>query len=257
VKAVILAGGLGTRLSELTDLIPKPMVTVGGKPILLHIMQIYAEAGITEFILALGYKADKVKDFFLNYSSLNSNFSIDLKSGSINIHENLEMRDWKVTLVDTGLHTMTGGRIRKLKKYIGKETFLVTYGDGLANLNIKNLIKFHRDHKKLVTVTAVRPSARFGELDLDGSTVLRFKEKPQTAEGWINGGFFVMEPEFIELIDSDDSALEKEPLERAAMNGQLLAYRHEGFWQCMDNIRDRSFLEHLWQSGEAPWKHIT
>ena len=253
MKAVILAGGLGTRLSELTDLIPKPMVTIGGKPILLHIMEIYAAAGVTEFIVALGYKADRVKEFFLNYSALNSDFTVNLKTGAISVHQNLKTQEWKVTLVDTGLHTMTGGRIKKIKDYISNETFLLTYGDGLANINILETVKFHQQHKKLVTVCAVRPNARFGELEIDGPRVVSFKEKPQTTEGWINGGFFVMEPKFIDLIDNEMSVLEREPLEKAAVNNQLMAYKHEGFWQCMDNIRDRAYLEELWSGGEAPW----
>jgi glucose-1-phosphate cytidylyltransferase len=253
MKVVILAGGLGTRLAEMTDALPKPMVPVGGHPILWHIMNIYAAKGHKDFAVALGYKAEVIKQYFLNYSSLNSDFTIDMGTNDITWH-NQSKEDWKVTLVDTGLNTMTGGRVKRLKDYLGGEPFMVTYGDGVADVDIDALLEFHKSHGKMVTVTTVRPGARFGELDLDGSTVKSFKEKPQTGQGWVNGGFFVMEPEFLDLIASDESILEREPLEAVAARGELVAFRHEGFWQCMDTIRDRNYLDDLWNSGNPPWK---
>ena len=252
MKVILLAGGFGTRLSEYTSNIPKPMVTVGGKPILWHIMKIYSKYGYKNFNLALGYKAEVIKEYFLNYRSINSDFSVDLASGSFVAHET-DMVDWKVTLVDTGLHSMTGGRIKRMQKYIGNETFLLTYGDGLADINIDELISFHKKHGKMVTVSAVHPSARFGQMNLKDEKVTSFKEKPQMQEGWINGGYFVIEPEFFELIEDDDTVLEQIPLEKAAEMGELMAFKHSGFWQCMDTKRDRDFLEELWLSGNAPW----
>lgn len=253
LKVVILAGGFGTRLAELTDVIPKPMVPVGGHPILWHIMNIYAAHGCNEFILALGYKADVVKQFFLNYSSLNSDFTLNLADGSIEWRNPCRM-DWKVTLVDTGLHTMTGGRVGRLREYLEGEPFMLTYGDGVADIDISALQDFHREHGKMVTVSTVHPGARFGELGLEGSLVRSFKEKPQTGQGWINGGFFVMQPEFLDLIADDATVLEREPLEQVASRGELMAYRHEGFWQCMDTVRDRDYLNQLWSENRAPWK---
>lgn len=253
MKVVILAGGFGTRLAELTESVPKPMVPIGGHPILWHIMKMYSAYGFNDFILALGYKADLIKKFFLNYSSVNSDFTVNLKTGEVNWH-NPCGEDWRVTLVDTGLNTMTGGRVRRLKKYIGNEQFMLTYGDGVANVNIANLLKFHNDHNKMVTVTTVRPSARFGELDILNDEVRSFKEKPQTSQGWINGGFFIMEPEFIDFIESDTTILEREPLESVVKQGELMAYKHEGFWQCMDTIRDKNYLDELWLDAEPPWK---
>lgn len=253
MKVILLAGGFGTRLSEYTDSVPKPMVTVGGKPILVHIMNSYARYGHKDFYLALGYKAQIVKQYFLNYHYVNSDFRVNLESGVIDTLNTKEL-DWNVTLVDTGLHSMTGGRIKRLQSYIGKERFLLTYGDGLSNIDINDLISFHESHGKMVTVTGVHPSARFGELELTGSNVLSFKEKPQTDQGWINGGYFVCEPEFFDLIADDDSVvLEQTPLETAAKMGQLEAYLHNGFWQCMDTKRDRDKLEALWAEGNAPW----
>lgn len=252
MKVVILAGGFGTRLSEYTESMPKPMVSIGGKPILWHIMKSYAKYGHTEFNIALGYKAELVKEYFINYKSLNSDFTIDLASGNLTSHHSDDV-DWKVTLVQTGLDSMTGGRIKRMKPFINNEPFLLTYGDGVSNINIKDLINFHKNHGKLVTVTAVHPGARFGELDLDGDRVSTFKEKPQTSQGWINGGYFVIQPEFIDLIDNDYSILEQEPLERAAKLGELMAYRHQGFWKCMDTKRDRDSLEEMWQQGNPPW----
>ncbi len=253
MKVVILAGGFGTRLSEYTKAIPKPMVTVGGKPILWHIMNTYASFNHTDFYVALGYKAEIIKDFFLNYKTLNSDFTVDLSSGNITEHHKDNV-NWKVTLVDTGLNSMTGGRVKRIHNYIGNEAFLLTYGDGLANVDINSLIKFHKEHGKMVTVSAVHPGARFGELSLDGDLVTSFKEKPQTTQGWINGGYFVIEPEFFELIDDDSTILEQSPLERASQMGELMSFQHNGFWQCMDTKRDRDYLESLWESGRAPWK---
>ena len=253
MKVVILAGGFGTRLAEMTDMLPKPMVSIGGHPMLWHIMNIYAARGHKDFVLALGYKAEVVKQFFLNYASLNADFTVDMSSGSVDWHNPCKV-DWRVTLVDTGLETMTGGRIRRLREFLGDQPFMLTYGDGVADIDVADLLAFHRSHGKMVTVTTVHPGARFGELDLDGERVKSFKEKPQTGHGWINGGFFVMQPEFLERIAGDETVLEREPLEEVAASGQLVAYRHEGFWQCMDTLRDRSYLEGLWREGRAPWK---
>ena len=253
MKTVILAGGYGTRLSEYTGNIPKPMVTVGGLPILWHIMNTYAYYGYKEFLIALGYKSHIIKEFFLNYSAFNSDFTIDLKSGKVTKH--LAPRvDWKVTLVDTGTDTMTGGRVKRLKDYVGDETFMLTYGDGVSDVNIDKLIDYHKSQGKMVTLTAVRPTARFGELYLKDNSVTTFKEKPQLNEGWINGGYFVVEPSFIDLIDDDQTMLEREPLERASSMGQLMAYKHDGFWQCMDTKRDHALLEKMWGSDNVPWK---
>jgi glucose-1-phosphate cytidylyltransferase len=254
MKVVILAGGFGTRLAEMTDVLPKPMVPVGGHPMLWHIMNIYAAAGHRDFVVALGYKAQSVKEYFLNYHSLNADFTVDLASGSL-VYHSAPRVDWRVTLVDTGLSTMTGGRVRRLRDYIGDEPFLLTYGDGVADVDLTALLEYHRSHGKLATVTAVHPGARFGELSLNGDAVASFKEKPQTGSGWINGGFFVFEPGFLDLIAGDETVLEREPLEHAAAMEQLAAYRHEGFWQCMDTVRDRSYLEELWHTGNAPWKN--
>jgi glucose-1-phosphate cytidylyltransferase len=253
VKVIILAGGFGTRLSEYTQSIPKPMVTIGGKPILWHIMKTYAKYGHIDFHLALGYKAELIKDYFLNYRSLNSDFTIDLESGNLTPHQKDNV-NWKVTLVDTGPNSMTGGRVKRMQNFIGNETFLLTYGDGLSNIDIEALVNFHKSHGKMVTVSAVHPGARFGELDMDGDIVTSFKEKPQTTQGWINGGYFVIEPEFFDLIKGDSTILEKEPLEKAAEIGELMSYQHDGFWQCMDTKRDRDSLEELWQNNNAPWK---
>ncbi len=252
MKVVILAGGFGTRLSEYTEAIPKPMVTIGGKPVLWHIMMSYAKYGYTDFNVALGYKAGIVKDYFLNYRAVNSDFSIDLDSGLLTTHQTSKV-DWKVTLVDTGLNSMTGGRVKRMKDYIGNEPFMLTYGDGLADIDIASLVKFHGSHGKMVTVSAVHPGARFGELELNGNVVTSFNEKPQITEGWINGGYFVIEPEFLDFIDDDMTILEKDPLERAAEMGELISYKHTGFWQCMDTKRDRDSLEEMWNSGNPPW----
>ena len=252
MKVVILAGGFGTRLAELTGEIPKPMVPVGGKPILWHIMNHYAKFGYNEFVLALGYKAEIIKHYFLNYPSLNSDFTICMKTGDVEWHNRVE-QNWKVTLVDTGLNSMTGGRLGRLRSVLADETFMLTYGDGLSDVDIADLVNFHEKNNKMVTVTTVHPGARFGELDIEKNEVKSFKEKPQTSQGWINGGFFVIEPEFLDLVVSDDIILEKEPLEKVASIGQLNAFKHEGFWQCMDSVRDRNYLEDLWVKGDAPW----
>ena len=252
MKVVILAGGFGTRLGEYTESIPKPMVTVGGRPILWHIMKTYAHFGYNDFYLALGYKAEVIKDYFLHYHSLNADFTVDLASGNIQPHQ-IEETDWRVTLVNTGIETMTGGRIKRLQSFIGDEPFLLTYGDGVANINLKALVNFHKNHGKMVTMSAVRPSARFGDLDFDGDRVSSFQEKPQLHEGWINGGFFVCEPELFNYIDDDTQMLEREPLEKVLQAGELMAYKHDGFWHCMDTKRDRDILESLW-SQEAPWR---
>jgi len=252
MKTMILAGGLGTRLAEFTEMIPKPMVPVGGKPILWHIMRLYAAFGHRDFLVALGYKANLVKDYFLNYYSLSSDFTVELGTGAVEHHASDQV-DWRVTLADTGLETMTGGRVRRLRQWVGSETCFLTYGDGVADVDLAALLEFHQAHGKMVTVTAVHPGARFGELGLEEDRVVTFKEKPQVGQGWINGGFFVLEPGFFDLIEGDQTVLEKEPLERAAAAGELMAYRHDGFWHCMDTKRDRDVLEDLWRSGEAPW----
>ena len=252
MKTVILAGGFGTRLSEYTESIPKPMVTIGGRPILWHIMHRYALFGYKDFYLALGYKAEVVKEYFLHYHSLNADFTVDLAKGTVEPHQT-DDTDWRVTLVHTGLASRTGGRVKRLESYVGNETFLLTYGDGLANVDLDELVRFHRSHGKMITVSAVHPGARFGELEMDGNRIISFKEKPQTGQGWINGGYFVVEPEFFDLISGDSTILEHEPLEQAASMGELMAYHHDNYWQCMDTKRDRDHLEELWQSGSAPW----
>ena len=230
MKIILLAGGLGSRLSEYTDAIPKPMVQIGGKPILWHIMNIFSKYNYNDFVVATGYKSEIIKKYFSNLSE-----------------------NWKVSLVDTGQQTMTGGRIKRLQEIIGNKTCMMTYGDGLADINLNKLINFHKSHGKLVTVTAVRPPARFGAIQLDGDRVSTFKEKSYLDQGWINGGFFVFEPDFFNFIDGDNTYLEREPLEKAANNGELFAYKHEGFWQCMDTKRDKENLEDLFLKG-APWK---
>jgi glucose-1-phosphate cytidylyltransferase len=251
MKVILLAGGFGTRLAEYTNVIPKPMVPVGGKPILWHIMQTYARFGHKDFYVALGYKAEVIKEYFLNYRALNADFTVDLASGDLTPHQ-VALVDWKVTLVNTGDLSMTGGRVKRMQPFIGDETCMLTYGDGLADIDLDELLAFHRSHDKMATVSAVRPAARFGELELDGPRVASFREKPQMHEGWINGGYFVVEPEFFDLIDGDSTLLEREPLEIAAKAGELMAYRHDGFWQCMDTKRDHELLETLWSKG-APW----
>ena len=252
MKVIILAGGFGTRLGEYTDLIPKPMVKIGDKPILWHLMKSFASFGHTDFYVELGYKSEAVKEYFLNYTTLSTNFKISLKSGEVFPTQKSEL-NWNVTLVDTGLNTMTGGRVKRLSELVGNETCIVTYGDGLADIDINELIAFHKSHGKTGTVTAVHPVARFGELELNGDQVVNFREKPQMQEGWISGGYFVFEPEIFDLILNDETFLEREPLETLAAQNQLYAFKHEGFWQCMDTKRDHEILEHLWKYG-APWE---
>ncbi len=253
MKVIILAGGHGTRLAEETSVRPKPMVEIGGRPILWHIMHIYAQHGFKDFLVACGYKGEMIKEYFHNFFVHNSDYVINLKTGSLDIiHQN--GIDWQVGVVDTGLDTMTGGRILRLQRWVGRETFMATYGDGLGDVNIRALLDFHRAHGRLATVTAVRPPARFGGLVLEGEAVYEFSEKPQTESGWINGGFFVFEPEVFDYLGGDASILEREPLERLAAAGQLMAFRHPGFWQPMDTLREKQYLESLWTSGQAPWK---
>jgi glucose-1-phosphate cytidylyltransferase len=252
-KVVILAGGLGTRLTEETETRPKPMVEIGGKPILWHIMKLYAHHGFKEFVIALGYKGEVIKRYFLDYAKLQSNFTVNLSSGDVLRHGG-PPDDWTVHLVDTGAATNTGGRLKRLKHVLGGETFMATYGDGVSNVDISALMNWHRRHGKPATATAVRPPARFGGLVLDGDGIAEFTEKPQIGEGWINGGFFVIEPEALEYIADDQTSWEREPLERLAAEGKLMAYRHGEFWQCMDTLRDLRLLEGLWSSGNAPWK---
>lgn len=253
MKVAILAGGFGTRLTEETESRPKPMVEIGGRPILWHIMKYYAHHGFREFAVALGYRGDIIKRYFLDYAKLNSSFVVNLASGDVMRRQGCD-DDWTIHLVDTGLSTDTGGRLKRLGPTIGRETFMATYGDGVSNVDLAALLKFHRRHGKLATVTAVRPPARFGGLVFDGDRVARFTEKPQAGEGWINGGFFVLEPGALEYIAGDEASWEKDVLELLANEGQLMAYRHDDFWQCMDTLRDLRLLESLWSSGKAPWK---
>ncbi len=252
MKVLILAGGFGSRLSEYTDIIPKPMVQIGGVPIIWHIMNRYAKYGYKDFFVALGYKSQVIKEYFLNYSQVNSDFKINLKSGEISSLSNKKV-DWNVTLVDTGLETMTGGRVKRMQPFIGSEPFMLTYGDGVANIDIDKLHKFHLKKKKIATVTAVHPAARFGQLDIEDNLVKNFMEKPQLDSGWINGGFLVLQPEVFNYLENDSTVLERDPLEKIANIGQLNAFKHEGYWQCMDTKRDKDRLEELWNSGKAPW----
>jgi glucose-1-phosphate cytidylyltransferase len=254
MKAVILAGGFGSRLSEETVLRPKPMVEVGGKPILWHIMNIYAAHGVDEFIIALGYKAEVIKDYFLNFYALNNDISIDLASGKTIIHDGNQPK-WTIHLVDTGLYTQTGGRLKRLQKWIGAdETFMFTYGDGVADIDIKALLKFHHSHGKLATVTAVRSPSRFGRIAFEEDQIVEFFEKPPLGEGWINGGFFVLNAKAIDYINDDATIWERESVERLAHDGQMMGYRHYGFWSCMDTLREKNLLDEFWTSGKAPWK---
>jgi glucose-1-phosphate cytidylyltransferase len=254
MRTVLLAGGLGTRLAEETDLTPKPMVEIGGSPILWHIMKIYASQGFTDFVVALGYRPEVVKNYFLNYYHLRNDITIDVGRGKVDVQGDGH-DDWRVHLVDTGITTQTGGRIKRLEPWLRDSgTFMLTYGDGVADVRCRELVDFHRSHGKLATVTAVRPPARFGGLVFDGDRVTEFTEKPQIGEGWINGGFFVLEPAVLDYLVGDDTIWERDPLERLAEEGELMAYRHEGFWQPMDTLRDVRLLETLWQSGDVPWK---
>lgn len=256
MKTVVLCGGLGTRISEETHVRPKPMVEIGGKPILWHIMNIYSHYGHKDFVLALGFKQEYIKQYFLNYHALQSDFCVDLGSGEIDFLKKLN-RDWKVSLVDTGLLSMTGGRLYRLRDHLKDEdTFMLTYGDGLSNVDIGKLVEFHRSHGKIATVTSVRPNARFGEMVFDGERVVEFKEKPQATQGWINGGFFVFNKEIFNYLGSEKDILEQAPLESLVKDEQLMAYWHDGFWQCMDTMRDKNYLNELWDSGSAPWAHL-
>jgi len=254
VKAIILAGGFGSRLSEETTLRPKPMVEIGGKPILWHIMNIYAAHGVKEFIIALGYKAEVIKEYFLNFYALNNDISLDLASGKTTIHDG-NQPDWKIHLIDTGLYTQTGGRLKRLQKWLGEnETFMFTYGDGVAEIDINALLEFHHSHGKLATVTTVHSPERFGRIAFEGNQVVDFYEKPESSEGWINGGYFVLNAKVLDYIRGDEDIWERDPVERLAWNGQLMGYRHYGFWSCMDTLKEKNFLEQLWISGKAPWK---
>lgn len=253
MKVVILAGGFGTRLQEETVLKPKPMVEVGGYPVLWHIMKIYANYGFKEFVVTLGYRGDVIKDYFLNYRQRIHDLTINLKTGYVEIRDG-NGEDWLIHLVDTGLSSMTGGRIRRAAHLLRDEPFMLTYGDGVADIDISALVSYHQSQGKLATVTAVRPPSRFGGLDIHQGAVTQFTEKPQIGEGWINGGFFVLHPEVINYIDSDLTPWEKKPLETLSSTNQLAAYKHDGFWQCMDTVRDVKMLQELWDTGQAPWK---
>jgi len=253
MKAVILAGGQGSRISEETYLKPKPLIEIGGKPILWHIMKIYSSFDVNDFIICCGYKGYLIKEYFANYFLHTSDVTIDLKNNNIEIHQKF-VEPWKVTLLDTGLNTQTGGRLKRIQEYVKDETFCFTYGDGVANINLTNLIKFHKDHKKIATVTAIQPPGRFGTLNLEQEKVINFKEKISGDGKWINGGFFVFEPKVFDYIENDNTILEYEPLKNLANSGNLLAYKHMGFWYPMDTLRDKNHLEELWKSDAAPWK---
>jgi len=253
VKAVILAGGMGTRISEETHLRPKPMIEIGGRPILWHIMKIYAAHGINDFIICCGYKGYQIKEYFANYFLHMSDVTFDLQRNTTEIHQN-NAEPWRVTLVDTGEHTMTGGRLKRVRKYLDNSDFCFTYGDGVSDINLTALLAFHQQQGKLATVTATQPLGRFGSLSIDNDLITHFKEKPQGDGGWINGGFFVLSPRVLDYIDGDDTLWEREPMERLAAEGQMTAYRHSGFWQPMDTLRDKNHLEELWAGGKAPWK---
>jgi glucose-1-phosphate cytidylyltransferase len=253
MKVVILAGGLGTRLSEETSLKPKPMVEIGGMPILWHIMKIYSAQGFNEFVVCLGYKGYLIKEYFANYFLHKSDVTIDMKNNKIEVHDS-QAEPWKVTLVDTGLNSMTGGRIKRIMPHVGNETFMLTYGDGVGNINIKQLLETHKKNGKHCTVTAVQPQGRFGALEINGDTVKSFTEKPRGDGSWINGGFFVCEPDIFKHIENDATIWEREPMEKLAAENQLAAYKHDEFWKPMDTLRDKHELESMWQSGNAPWK---
>lgn len=253
MKVVILAGGFGTRISEESHLRPKPMIEIGGKPILWHIMKIYSHYGFNEFIICAGYKQDFIKDYFYNYFMRCSDVTFDYSNGGGMTIHNTNTDPWKVTVVDTGLNTMTAGRVKRIKDYIGDETFMLTYGDGVSDINIEELVKFHKGHGKIATLSAVHPAGRFGIMDVSGDCVKSFREKNKSDVGWVNGGYMVLEPKVFDYIDGDDTVLEKEPLENLSFDGQLMAYKHNGYWQCMDTMRDKEDLEKQWASGRAKW----
>jgi len=254
MKVVILAGGLGTRLAEETEIKPKPMVEIGGRPVLWHIMKIFGHQGFNEFFVALGYKGEVIKNYFLNYYELCADMRVDLSTGKVDSEHGVRHEEWVVNLIDTGKSTMTGGRVKRLEQYLNDDTFIVTYGDGVANVDLNELVAFHRSHGKLATVTAVHPPARYGELLIAGDHSTQFSEKPQTHEGWINGGFLVFEPPVLDYLQDDGAVLEIDALERLAAEGQLMAYRHPGFWQCMDTLRDKRQLEEEWHTDSPAWK---
>lgn len=256
MKAIILAGGLGSRLAEETGVRPKPLVEIGGRPILWHIMQIFHAAAFSEFVVALGYKGEMIKEFFLNYHALSCDLTLDLATGTRQLHGS-SAPAWRIHLVDTGATTQTGGRVLRLREWVCNETFMLTYGDGLANINVRKLVEFHKSHGKLATVTLVRPPARFGAVECRDNLITRFVEKPQTGEGWISGGFFVLEPGIFAYLKDDTTIWERHSLEELAQDGQLMAYHHDGFFQPMDNIREKHMLEEMWQSGNPPWMNIT
>jgi glucose-1-phosphate cytidylyltransferase len=253
LKAVILAGGLGTRISEETHLKPKPMIEIGGKPILWHIMKSYSSYGINEFVICCGYKGYMVKEYFANYFLHTSDVTFDMQNNTMDVHQKFA-EPWKVTLVDTGLETMTGGRLKKVKNFVKDETFCFTYGDGVGDIDILKLIDFHKNNKTIATVTAIQPPGRFGTLDIAGNKITSFKEKPAGDGNWINGGFFVLEPAIFDYIEGDSTIWERTPLEKLAEEKELTAYKHAGFWQPLDTLRDKNYLEELWNSGNAPWK---
>jgi glucose-1-phosphate cytidylyltransferase len=253
MKVGILAGGLGSRLAEETEIRPKPMVEIGGMPILWHIMMIYSAYGHNEFAVALGYKGEYIKRWFQDYTSLGGSMSINTAYGAVK-RDTRGLPEWNVDLVETGMHTLTGGRIKRLADWMGKGTFMMTWGDGVADVNLDKLLEFHRSHGKLATMTAVRPPARYGVIEFDGDQVANFLEKPQTSEGWINGAFFVLEPGVFDYIEGDNVMFEHEPMRRLAADGQLMAYKHDSFWQCMDTVREKQILQNYWDSGKAPWK---
>ncbi len=254
MKTVILAGGLGTRLAEETTIRPKPMVEIGGKPILWHIMNIYSAHGINEFIIAAGYKAEVIKEYFLNFYAINNDITVDLTTGKTTIHEG-KQPNWKAHIIDTGLHTQTGGRLKRLKSWLDEdEDFMFTYGDGVADININTLYEFHKSHGKLATVTTVRSPSRFGRISFEGDQITDFYEKPEAAEGWINGGYFVLNSKVIDYIEKDETIWERGPIERLSRDGELMGYRHYGFWSCMDTLKEKNTLEEMWNSGQASWK---
>jgi glucose-1-phosphate cytidylyltransferase len=254
MKVVILAGGMGTRLSEETDVKPKPMVEIGGRPILWHIMQHYSGYGFNEFVICLGYRGEVIKRYITEYAKLTSNLTVKLRTGDVMRHGDQGQQNWTVDLVDTGMNTETGGRLKRVREYLGNTPFMMTYGDGVCDVNINELLEFHKKNKKLATLTAVHPPARFGHMHMDGELITQFNEKPQVETGWINGGFFVLESKVFDYIDGDETWFERDVLDKLAAKKELIAFKHANFWQCMDTMRDKRMLEDLWNSGKAPWK---